>query len=355
MPVNPFDISFGKKPVETISRFHQSREIKDAFRSDPVTQQIFMLTGVRGSGKTVLMNSVAKDLEDEPGWVVVRLNPERDLLQAMGAKLCSNPECAELFRQARMNLSLFGFGIEIEGAPVITDVEAALERMLKSLQKHGRRILVTIDEVTNNQFMRTFCSAFQILIGQALPVFLLMTGLFENIEELQNEKNMTFLYRAPKIRMEPLNIGTIASRYGHIFSLPSDKASEMAFYTKGYPFAFQALGFCMWNHREEPEVAMEEYRQLLEEYVYEKLWSELSPKDKYILRGIAQCPDGRVRSVNEYLGLKNDEINQYRRRLIRKGIIDGEEYGRLRFTLPLFERFVLMQPESGPVRQTGTQ
>ena len=37
------------------------------------------------------------------------------------------------------------------------------------------------------------------------PVFLLITGLFENINLLQNEKSLTFLYRAPKVPMDPLD------------------------------------------------------------------------------------------------------------------------------------------------------
>ena len=117
--------------------------------------------------------------------------------------------------------------------------------------------------------------------------------------------------------------------------------------TRGYAFAFQALGYCCWNHGGNPAEALEDYRQLLEDFVYEKIWSELSPKDKRISAGIAHCPDGKTGSIVSYLGLKPDEINQYRRRLIRKGIVNGEEYGILTFTLPLFDRFVLEQERMG--------
>ena len=47
---NPFTLSFGKSPLENISRTVQINTILDAFRSDPINQQIFMITGVRGSG-----------------------------------------------------------------------------------------------------------------------------------------------------------------------------------------------------------------------------------------------------------------------------------------------------------------
>ena len=343
MTENPFDISFGKRPQETIVRIRQNREILDTFMAEMITRQIYLITGVRGSGKTVLMNTIANQLEQEKNWVVIRLNPDRDLLQSMAAKLSDHQICAEIFRTAKLNLSVLGFGISIDDVPPITDIESAIERMLKSLKKHNKRILVTIDEVTNNQHIRTFCSSFQILIGEELPVFLLMTGLYENIYALQNEKNLTFLYRAPKIKMDPLSMPMIAARYESIFSVPYEEGLRLAKMTMGYPFAFQALGYSRWRHPDTGNDWMSEYRQILEEYVYEKVWSELSKKDRTIVKGIAHCPDGKIKEINQYLGLKPDEINQYRQRQIRKGIVNGEEYGHLHFTLPLFDEFVRNQ------------
>ena len=340
---NPFDISFGKRPLQNISRIRQTNEIIEAFSSPLITQQLFMITGVRGSGKTVLMNTIANSFEGRKDWIVIRLNPDRDLLQSLGAKLSSDKASADIFKNAKLNLSLFGFGIEINNTPPIADIESAIENMMTHLKKHKKRVLITIDEVTSTPYLRAFCSFFQIMIGQELPVFLLMTGLYENIYELQNVKNLTFLYRAPKIILEPLNLGSIASSYEGIFNISHEEGLLMARLTKGYPFAFQALGYVTWKYQSRNDEAMNEYRQILEEYVYEKIWSELSPKDRRILDGIAHCPDGQIKEINQYLHLKKDEINQYRRRLIRKGLIHSESYGHLSFSLPLFDTFVLDQ------------
>ena len=57
--------------------------------------------------------------------------------------------------------------------------------------------------------MRSFAHDFQSLLRDDYPVFALMTGLYENIYDLQNEKSLTFLYRAPKIILEPLNYTAI--------------------------------------------------------------------------------------------------------------------------------------------------
>ena len=95
--------------------------------------------------------------------------------------------------------------------------------MLEKIKKKHKRVLVTIDEAVCNDTMKEFVSLFQIYMRQDLPVFLLMTGLYENIYELQNEKTLTFLYRAPKIELRPLNIGMIAEKYKSIFELTDEE------------------------------------------------------------------------------------------------------------------------------------
>ena len=75
--MNPFDISFSKSPVENIERYAQIQTVIDAFTADTITNQLFLLTGVRGAGKTVLMNQIANRLEKDRDWIVVRLNNNR--------------------------------------------------------------------------------------------------------------------------------------------------------------------------------------------------------------------------------------------------------------------------------------
>ena len=190
---NPFTLTFGKSPLEPVERPVQTNEIVDAFTAEPVNQQMFIITGVRGSGKTVMMTEIARRLREQENWVVIELNPATDLLQGMLAKLNSNKVCAAIIKSAKIDLSFFGFGVSIEGAPLITDAETAIITILEKMKKNGKRLLVTIDEVTNNDFMKVFAGSFQIFVRQDLPVFLLATGLYENIDELQNEKNLTFL------------------------------------------------------------------------------------------------------------------------------------------------------------------
>lgn len=342
---NPFSLSFGKKPIQYISRITQTNQVLEMFRAKEPSNQIFMITGVRGSGKTVLMTSIAEEIKKEDRWIVVELNPLRDLLQSLAAKIYSIPQMHECFLRAKLDFSAFGLGVSIEHAAPVTDIEDVLARMLEQIQKAGKRLLITIDEVTNSEQIRIFASAFQIFLRENYPIYLLMTGLYENIYELQNDRSLTFLYRAPKLLLEPLNYIAIRKNYMDIFKIDGEMAGNMASLTKGYPFAFQVLGYLYWEKREinsSVEEILPEYDQYLEEYVYSKIWSELSEQDKKVLFVIAETPEGSVKEIRDKLEMTSGMFSVYRDRLKRKGVIDTREYGKVSLALPRFAEFIEM-------------
>ena len=67
MKKNPFSLSFGKEPVSLINRNVQSYEIIDTFEDENPTYQVCMITGVRGSGKTVMLTEINKTFRAEDG------------------------------------------------------------------------------------------------------------------------------------------------------------------------------------------------------------------------------------------------------------------------------------------------
>ena len=335
---NPYSLVFGIEPDELIPRIEKKREVINAFLED--TQKIFMITGVRGSGKTVFMTDIKKFFKAMDDWAVVELSTERDMLGGLVGKLSSEDRFASLFRSAKINLSVLGFGFEVKGTTPITDLEVAAGRILEALKKKGKKLLVMVDEAVDNKYVREFVSVFQILIRDEMPVFLLMTGLYENIDDLQNEKNLTFLHRAPKIALGSLNIGAMAESYRRELRVDDETSIRMAQLTKGYSFAFQVLGYCTWNNSGDYQKAIPETKQYLEEYVYDKIWSELSEKDKKMLYGIAKSSTGEVMEIREVLSLKPNEFSPYKKRLVRKGLI-SEGRGTAKILLPFFDRFVI--------------
>ncbi|MBQ9872495.1 MAG: ATP-binding protein [Eubacterium sp.] len=339
MSKNPYNMIFGKEPPQVISRIAQSSEIIMSFQEEPPAQQLYMITGVRGCGKTVFMTEIAKELAKED-WIIVELNSAEDLMQSLAASLGSENKLAKIFQKASINLSLFGIGLEVKESVPISNIQVALIKMLESLKKHGKRVLICIDEVTVTESMKIFAGAFQIFLRKDLPVFLLMTGLYENINNLQNEKNLTFLYRAPKTELKPLNLRIVADNYQQNFNLDLDTADQMAKLTKGYSFAFQVLGYFTWKNGGDYRKAMPDFQLYLEDYVYEKVWAEMSPGDRRLAGGVALAEDGKAKTIKQAAGMTDGEYSVYRDRLIKRGILAANGHGYVEFTLPLFEEYV---------------
>ncbi|MBR1523000.1 MAG: AAA family ATPase, partial [Lachnospiraceae bacterium] len=216
MNENPFSLNFGKTPYRLISRNSYIDEIVDTFNSSTPSSFLYIVTGVRGSGKTVTMASVVNRIKNDDNWIAISLNPNRDLLTSLAAELYEHPLLKAAFIKANIGFS-FGFSASLttEGPPA--DIEVQLKKMLAVLKKLNKKVLIAIDEVTNSTNMRVFASSYQMLLYEEYPVFLIMTGLYANIKSLQDEKSLTFLYRAPKYELKPLSINTMANNYKDIF------------------------------------------------------------------------------------------------------------------------------------------
>ena len=345
MPKNPYNLVFGKEPLQAISRAAQMSEVLEYFDTEPALQQIYMITGIRGSGKTVFMTEAAKELGQDDDWIVVELNPAGNLLEDLAGSLASENSLARMFQSAKINLSFFGIGLEVTGSVPISNIQVALTKMLESIKKQKKKVLICVDEVNVTGPMKEFAGAFQIFVRQDLPVFLLMTGLYENINNLQNENNLTFLYRAPKIVLRPLNIMTVSENYRRVFDTDPETAMKMAKITKGYPFAFQVLGHFTWKNDGDYNKALPQFKQYLEDYVYEKIWSEMSEGDRKLAYGAARSERGKAKEIKELSGFSDNEYSVYRDRLVKRGILDGSTHGYVEFTLPLFEEFVVYMSE----------
>ena len=117
----------------------------------------------------------------------------------------------------------------------------------------------------------------------------------------------------------------------------------MAGTTKGYPLAFQILGYVTWEHRDLPILSEEivaEFDQRIAETAYAKLWSELSENDKKVMIAIAKAKDSSVKAIREAADMDPNKMNQYRRRLKDRGLLDVQQYGTISFALPRFKEFL---------------
>ena len=127
-----------------------------------------------------------------------------------------------------------------------------------------------------------------------------------------------------------------------VFNIDDETADEMARLTRGYSYAFQVLGYIRWENKSKSlEEILPQYDQYLDEYVYSKIWSELSANDKRVIIEMSKSRETRVTAIREALGMSTSEFSVYRDRLKRKGLINTADYGRISLILPRFEEYAL--------------
>lgn len=338
---NPFTIAFGREPNNLIKRQKQIERIKEVFLSENPMTYSYLITGIRGSGKTVLLSCLCDEFKDFDDWIVVELNPDRDMLESLAAKLYEKSNIKYRFLKKEFSFSFQGLTFSLSGENPVYDVESLLEKMLFVLNKHGKKVLIAVDEVSNSKEVKTFVHSFQILNRQKLPIFLLMTGLYENVSKLENDKSLTFLYRAPKIDLDPLDLSLIKSSYINVLHLSNEEGIKMAKLTNGYAFGYQTLGFLIFeNNGKFDENVLAKFDEYLKTFVYDKVWSELSPVYKNILKTLAVNEMGDTETIYKSLNMKKATFSPYRDRLIKNGIIYSKGWGFIDFVLPRFKQFI---------------
>lgn len=330
---NPFILTFGREPINFIPRINYFQEVKDNFYSETRPNQAFMVTGVRGTGKTVFLSNLAKEFEKNIDWIVVDLNPERDMLESLASQLYNNSKVKHLFAKTELNISFNGVGFSIGNEKPSNDIETVIYKIVEYITKKKKKILITVDDATSNNNIKVFAHTYQGLVRKDYPVFLLMSGLYENITSIQKNKSLTFLSRVPKLILKPLNMVMIKESYKAIFAVDDEIAVKMAKLTKGYAYAYQVLGYLMWDEDDKKitKKLLLNFDQYLAEFVYDKIWEGLSEKEKDMLMKI---------SKNEELEIKKNELSVYRDRLIKYGILISTQRGKLSFALPRFKEYI---------------
>lgn len=341
---NSFTITLDKTATSFINRDEAVKRIKDSFQSSDPSVWAYLLSGVRGVGKTVCLRQVSRDLSRE-GWLAIDLNPQSDLLRLLAEKLFR--ECVKLKLVLDWGLSV-GFGnisLKIKKSPVSESPEIIVDRLLELLAKKGKRLLVTIDEASATPAMRYFANYFQSAVESGRPIFLLMTAIQENVDAITNDKGMSFISRAPRIVLGPLELSKIALEYQKSLGASWEDAAVMAKATNGYPFAYQVLGyFAFERHKTKMD---EELSTLLRNHLWENgydvIWRDLTRKEKDFLIALAKTADGSNADIMALTKMSESNYQNYRRTLIQRGYITQKEYGKVSFVLPEFGGYCIFR------------
>lgn len=338
---NPFTVSFGRPPVEYISRAYNHDKVMETFTEMPVTDQIYIISGLRGTGKTVLFSSLLKDFRKLEDWIIIQLNTYDDMTESLYSELYYALERNDINVNVEIGIPDLA-KVSLNSAAPKRTKSSLIRSLLELADRRGQKVLIAVDDISKSSEMKKISKLFQEMIGGELPLYFLGTAIPENIDELKNTKDLTFLYRAPRIILGPLDLAEVSFRYQQALEISNQTANAMAKMTKGYAFAFQALGYVYWDNKpvDDPETLLPAYDRLLAGGSYSKMWSDLSDIDKAVCRAIAATAGGRVKDIRANISMNSNLFNTYRNRLRERGLIDTGTYGKISFTLPRFGEFI---------------
>lgn len=348
---NPFTTTFSKMPEYTYISTEQTAEILENFSYGSPSESVYKITGVRGSGKTVILAKVEEALRTgqfhEEGWIVCDLNPTRDLLMQLAAILAKEGFGSENVKSRSVNVSATvlgtggGIGYASEKDDKFFDIGVELEEMIQKAAQANRKLFIGIDEVSKTTEMVIFASEFGKWIRAGYPVYLVCTGLYENIRDLCNVKNLTFFRRATTIQTAPLNMVRMSEMYKTKLDIVLDEAKTLAVLTKGYAYAFQELGV-LYFKKKESETLDDVIPQLKSElfaYSYEKIWEEMSEGDRFLTKLLVDQEEYKRDEILTLMGCRANNYSMYRDRLLKKGILFARQ-GYISLALPYFADYV---------------
>lgn len=381
---NPFAPGAGSPPPELAGRdgiLEQARILLGRVKVKRPEKSI-LLTGLRGVGKTVLLNEIER-LATTLGYRTVSLEAHEekslamllapslrlllfDLNRLAGAGDKARRALAVLkgfLNGIKMKIGDIEIGLDVEpekGMADSGDLEIDLPNLFLAVgEAAGERkvpIALLIDEL--QYFCPKELSALimamhkmqqrqlpLVLLGAGLPILPGLAGESKSYaERLFTFPEMGALSKSDAIRalQEPTRAAGIE------FEPPA--LEEIYNLTQGYPYFLQEWGYQSWNRAPAPPItrgvvqgATETVTRRLDQNFFRVRFDRLTPGEKRFLRAMAGLGAGAHRSgdIAAALDVKINSLGPVRAKLIRKGMIYSPAHGDIAFTVPLFDQFML--------------
>ena len=387
---NPYAPGAGAPPPELAGRdalIERAAIALDRIRSGRHDKSM-ILVGLRGVGKTVLLNRVQLDAE-ERGIHGMRLEAPEDrslpgiLAPAMRAALLKldRARAATAVGKKAMR-ALAGFvgsmkikygdvevGLEVEpekGLADSGDLDVDLTDLLvavgEAAQERSTAFAVFVDElqyVEKNQ-LASLITALHRCAQKQLPITLFGAGLPQIVGQTGRAKSYAErLFDFPEVgaledAAARLALTVPAEKEGVIFE--SAALDEILAQTEGYPYFLQEWGKNAWSVAASSPITAEHVRVAtvhaladLDASFFRVRFDRLTPAEKSYLRAMAALGPGPHRSgdIAQELGRKVTSLGPARSALIAKGMVYSPGHGDTAFTVPLFDQFMKRMMPAG--------
>jgi hypothetical protein len=380
---NPFSPGAGTRPPELAGRDELRETVRVAIeriRSGRHTKSILMV-GLRGVGKTVLLDRMRDDAE-ATGIQTVRVEaPEGRSLPAILApelrlallRLSRNEAAKDLAQRALRGLAGFAKALKLKYADIEVgfdfepetgladngdlehDLQALFEVVGAAAQKAGTALVLFVDELQYVQEaeLAALIVALHRTAQRQLPVVLVGAGLPQLRGRMGHAKSYAErLFDFPEVGPLPPPAAEVAIRKPALAQgvmIEEDALLQIVQETRGYPYFLQEWGKHAWDSadaspitREDIETASKAAIAALDESFFRVRFDRLTPTEKKYLRAMAELGAGPHRSgdIAEKLDRKVTSLGPTRNQLIAKGMIWSPNHGDTAFTVPLFDEFM---------------
>lgn len=380
---NPYAPGAGCRPPELTGRETIRRDVTirlGRLRAGKPAKSV-MLIGLRGVGKTVLLDQMRRDAE-ETGIRTVRMEaPEGRSLPALLApsirlallQLSTVQKSRDLAIRSLRALAGFAsklkvkyhdieVGLDYDPEPGLADngdLEIDLTTLLQQVgmaaQAADTALVLFIDELQYvvESEMAALISALHRCSQDQLPVSVVGAGLPQLRGRMGEAKSYAErLFDFPEIG--PL--ATADARDAIVkpaedegVSINEDAADLIVEKTHGYPYFLQEWGKQTWDVASNSPItrqnvldASELAVSALDESFFRVRFDRLTPKEKEYLRAMADLGPGPHRSgdIADRLERNVQSLGPLRSSLISKGMIWSPTHGDTAFTVPLFDEFM---------------
>ena len=352
---NPFTHTPGRVGDANITTTLEEK-VYDNFLYTQPSESVYKITGIRGSGKTVIFGNILRHYKTSEmragGWLVYDVSSARNQIRTLISYLLLEPEVKKALLAEKTNLSVSIPFVGINaGVDTKTDYddEVRFEQLVGILVKAKKKIIIGIDDIAKTEAMTEFCSVYAKLIRNTLedeiaapwPVYLICSGVYQNFYELGEVPNLTFFKRAAELRTESFPMPAMAIKYEDLLQMDEDEAISFAKMTKGFAYAYQVFGSAYFEHREKgEEYVIKQAKSELFSQCYEKIWKELPDGEREILRVVSTGPKKRKEVLEELEGKGSYQVNSTA--LKKMGLLadSSESYGVAEITLPFFGEYI---------------